>query len=158
MSGDDRPTMPPVRLSSEAELARDALTAPLLSRAAALARWSGSGVPVGAGGELLSGELKSAVALLGLDAADDGAALAHEAWNFAVDTGLVDIEETGGADEELALDSAIGTATPGEELELLTKGDPAEVLDLGVMSTASGGDLGVAVVDGAPGPPEAVPH
>ena len=38
MNGDDHPTLPPVRLPSEAELARDALRAPLLVRAVVLAR------------------------------------------------------------------------------------------------------------------------
>ena len=60
LTGEDRPAMPPVRLSSEAELARDALAAPLFAWAARLASWAGeeggaagAGVPVGAGGELL---------------------------------------------------------------------------------------------------------
>src|SRR3712207_2091684 len=34
----------------------------------------------------------------------------------------------------------------------------AEALDLGVVRAAGGGDLGVPVDNGAPGPPEAVPH
>src|SRR3712207_7506857 len=34
----------------------------------------------------------------------------------------------------------------------------AEALDLGVVRAAGGGDLGVPVENGAPGPPEAVPH
>ena len=49
MTGDDRPTMPPVRLPSEAELARDALAAPLLARAVRLARWAGAGRARGRG-------------------------------------------------------------------------------------------------------------
>ncbi|MGW7515547.1 hypothetical protein ACWGJ2_08125 [Streptomyces sp. NPDC054796] len=142
MTGDDRPTMPPVRLPSEAELARDALAAPLFSRAARLARWAEAGVPVGAGGELLSDQLKAAVEHLGIGDDAEAPALAAEAWNLAVDTGLLEVDE----DEEsgnpesgdgegdrpvLSTDEPVGTATAGEELELLTgKGTPAEVLDL----------------------------
>ncbi len=48
MSG-ERPTLPPVRLHSDAELAREALTSPLLARAARLARWAGPATRVGAG-------------------------------------------------------------------------------------------------------------
>lgn len=36
----DSSPLPPVRLTSAAELARDALSAPLLARAARLARWA----------------------------------------------------------------------------------------------------------------------
>lgn len=142
MSGDDRPTMPPVRLPSDAELARDALAAPLFTRAARLARWAGAGdgggIPVGAGGELLEEQLKEAVAQLGLGADEDGPAYAAEAWNLAVETGLLEVVE----DEEAAAradaadpalgpgsDEPVGTATAGEELERLT-GSPEEVLAL----------------------------
>ncbi|MDB1088464.1 hypothetical protein PJ985_12900 [Streptomyces sp. ACA25] len=139
MSGDDRPTVPPVRLPSDAELARDALAAPLLSRAVRLARWAEPGVPVGAGGELLTAGLREAVGRLGLDAGRDGAAFTAEAWNFAVDTGLVEIEETGepgaasGAETarpEGESEAAIGTAAPGEELTRLTAGAPDDVLEV----------------------------
>ncbi|MEU8350881.1 hypothetical protein [Streptomyces sp. NPDC048845] len=50
--------MPPVRLPSEAELARQALAAPLLARAVRLARWCEPGVRVGAGGELTAAGLR----------------------------------------------------------------------------------------------------
>jgi hypothetical protein len=138
MSGDDRPTMPPVRLPSEAELARDALAAPLLARAAQLARWAEGGVPVGAGGELLDRDLGQAVAQLGLEADEEGIASAAEAWCFAVDTGLVEVEETeddpdSGDDsgpDGSGSENAIGIATPGEELTVLTTGAPGEVLEI----------------------------
>lgn len=41
--------LPPVRLHPEAELARDALSTPLLARAARLARWAGPDTRVDAG-------------------------------------------------------------------------------------------------------------
>ena len=45
----DSSPLPPVRLHPEAELARDALSTPLLSRAARLARWAGPDTRVDAG-------------------------------------------------------------------------------------------------------------
>jgi hypothetical protein len=117
--------MPPVRLPADAELAREALASPLLSRAVRLARWAPPGTPVGAGGELLAAELKSAVGHLGLDGAEDGDAWTADAWNFAVDTGLVEITEAAGD----AAGEAIGTAAPGADLEALTEGGPGEVLE-----------------------------
>ena len=133
MSGDDRPTMPPVRLPADAELARDALAAPLLARAVRLARWAESGVPVGAGGELLDPQRKSAVEELGLggESEDHGAVL--DAWNFAVDTGLLDVteDEDAPAESVAALEEPVGTARPGAELATVTgEGAPAEVLEL----------------------------
>ncbi|MEV6794769.1 hypothetical protein AB0M87_22895 [Streptomyces sp. NPDC051320] len=122
MSG-DRPTMPPVRLNSDAELARDALAAPLFARAVRLARWAGPGTRVGAGGELTDEQLPLAAAELGLPADGDGAAGASEAWGLAVDTGLVDVED---ADEE----DGEGTASSGEQLQLVTSGSPQEILAL----------------------------
>ncbi|MDT0344772.1 hypothetical protein [Streptomyces litchfieldiae] len=125
--------MPPVRLPADAELARDALAAPLFSRAVRLARWTTPGTPVGAGGELLSEELKAAVTHLGLDGAEDGGAFAADAWNFAVDTGLVEITETDGESDGDATGqapAAIGTAAPGEDLAVLTDGGPADVLEI----------------------------
>ncbi|MEV8564087.1 hypothetical protein AB0436_00590 [Streptomyces sp. NPDC051322] len=122
MSG-DRPTMPPVRLNSDAELARDALAAPLFARAVRLARWAGPGTRVGAGGELTDEQLPLAAAELGLPADGDGAAGASEAWRLAVDTGLVDVED---ADEE----DGEGTASPGEQVQLITSGSPQEILAL----------------------------
>ncbi|MEU7187652.1 hypothetical protein [Streptomyces sp. NPDC045369] len=141
----DRPTLPPVRLHSDAELARDALSAPLFARAARLARWAEAGVPVGVGGELLEERLADAVDHLGLAGDEDGAGYAAEAWQLAVDTGLVEIEETeepeegaesAGDGDELP-DAATGTAAPGEELSLLTSGSPQDILDiwLGGMET-----------------------
>ncbi|MFF1479834.1 hypothetical protein ACFVYD_20170 [Streptomyces sp. NPDC058301] len=120
MSG-DRPTLPPVRLHSEAELARAALAAPLLARAARLARWAGPGTRVGAGGELVEEQLPAAAAALDLTPDDDGAADASEAWRIAVDAGLVDVQD---ADEE----DGEGTATQGDALALLTSGSPQDVL------------------------------
>ncbi|MEU9120750.1 hypothetical protein AB0C96_12985 [Streptomyces sp. NPDC048506] len=141
----DRPTLPPVRLHSEAELARDALSAPLMARAAKLARWAERGVPVGVGGEILQDALAAATEHLGLADDEDGPAYTAEAWQLAVDTGLVEIEESegtatpGSAEDgaELPDDAAVGTATPGEELSLLTSGSPQDVLDiwLGGMET-----------------------
>ncbi|MFE7315123.1 hypothetical protein ACFU7T_18875 [Streptomyces sp. NPDC057555] len=134
----DRPTMPPVRLASEAELARDALSAPLMARAAGLARWAGSGVPVAVGGELVEKSLAAATEHLGLAADEDGPAYTAEAWQLAVDTGLVEITETEDADaDDLPDDAQVGTATPGEELGLLSSGSPQDILDiwLGGMET-----------------------
>ncbi|MEK8142597.1 hypothetical protein NKH18_10595 [Streptomyces sp. M10(2022)] len=89
----ERLSLPPVRLHTEAELARDALAAPLLARAVRIARWAGPGTRVGAGGELVDAQLPGAAAHLGLTADEDGAAVASEAWRLAVDTGLVDVED-----------------------------------------------------------------
>ncbi|GAB2924408.1 hypothetical protein GCM10022245_66370 [Streptomyces mayteni] len=133
---DERPVMPPVRLPSDAELARAALAAPLLARAARLARWSAPEVPVGAGGELPAELVKHAVAELGLGSDEDGEALAAEAWNFAVDSGLVAVLEDDEADddpdgEEVADGGPVaGTAAPGAELAQLTDGRPADVLEI----------------------------
>ncbi|MFD9818175.1 hypothetical protein ACFWW0_04260, partial [Streptomyces violascens] len=129
MSG-DRPTLPPVRLNSEAELARDALSAPLLARAVRLARWAGPDTRVGAGGELVEEQLPAAAAELGLGDDQDGPAYASEAWRVAVDTGLVDIEDapetpnSAGEEDE----DAEGTASAGDNLSVLTSGSPHDVL------------------------------
>ncbi|MEU7177715.1 MULTISPECIES: hypothetical protein [Streptomyces] len=137
----DRPTLPPVRLHSEAELARDALAAPLMARAAKLARWAEHGVPVGVGGEILQESLGAATEHLGLAADEDGPGYAAEAWQLAVDTGLVEIEESADTDATADAgpldDASVGTATPGEELALLTSGSPRDILDiwLGGMET-----------------------
>ncbi|MFC4467970.1 hypothetical protein ACFPH6_26135 [Streptomyces xiangluensis] len=114
----DSSTLPPVRLTSEAELARDALATPLLSRAVRLARWAGPDTRVGAGGELVEEQLPGAAAELGLEG-EDAAALASEAWRVAVDTGLVAV-----------LDEEEGTVDKGAELALVTSGAPADVLSL----------------------------
>ncbi|WP_030706987.1 hypothetical protein [Streptomyces sp. NRRL F-2580] len=138
MSAESHPTLPPVRLHSDAELARDALVAPLFARAVRLARWAGPGTRVDVGGELVAEQLPEAVAVLGLDAADeDSTGYAGQAWRVAVDTGLVDVtepeedagqgirEEPGQGGEE-----RFGTAAPGEDLALVTSGAPGDVLDL----------------------------
>ncbi|WP_405642690.1 hypothetical protein [Streptomyces sp. NBC_00019] len=114
----DSSPLPPVRLHPEAELARDALSTPLLSRAARLARWAGPDTRVDAGGELVEEQLPAAAELLDLTG-DDAAAWASEAWRVAVDTGLVEI-----TDEEE------GTVAAGEELALLTGGTPHDVLSV----------------------------
>ncbi|MEE1754885.1 hypothetical protein [Streptomyces sp. SP18CS02] len=133
----DRPTLPPVRLHPDAELARDALAAPLLARAVGLARWAGPETRVGAGGELVEELLPAAAEALGLAADDDGAACASEAWRVAVDTGLVVVEDAQGAedaegdvypgDDDEAGD---GTVTAGDNLALITGGTPQDVLSL----------------------------
>ncbi|WP_327282832.1 MULTISPECIES: hypothetical protein [unclassified Streptomyces] len=126
MSAEPHPTLPPVRLPSDAELARDALVAPLFARAVRLARWAGPDTRVDIGGELVAAQLPEAAAALGLDAADEeGPALASQAWRVAVDTGLVDVTEP---DEDAEEES--GTAVPGEDLALVVGGAPGEVLDL----------------------------
>lgn len=131
----ERPTLPPVRLHTEAELARDALAAPLLARAVRLARWAGPGTRVGAGGELVDAQLPAAAEHLGLAADEDGAAEASEAWRLAVDTGLVEVEDPSvdeetepGPEEDGFGEEAEGTVTAGENLALLTGGSPQDVL------------------------------
>ncbi|MFV0130492.1 hypothetical protein ACLGI4_22745 [Streptomyces sp. HMX112] len=123
MSG-DRPTLPPVRLRSDAELARDALAAPLLARAVRLARWAGPATRVGTGGELVEEQLPEAAGALGLEADDDGMAYASEAWRVAVDTGLVVVTDP--TDHE----AGDGTATAGDNLALVTGGSPQDILGL----------------------------
>ncbi|MEV0782106.1 hypothetical protein AB0I52_03760 [Streptomyces sp. NPDC050423] len=133
----ERPTLPPVRLHTEAELARDALAAPLLARAVRLARWAGPGTRVGAGGELVEAQLPAAAEHLGLTADEDGAAEASEAWRLAVDTGLVEVEDPADEETEPGTEPAAedgfgeepeGTVTAGENLALLTGGSPQDVL------------------------------
>ncbi|MEV6940195.1 hypothetical protein AB0N19_39135, partial [Streptomyces sp. NPDC051132] len=111
----DSSPLPPARLHPEAELARAALSTPLLSRAARLARWAGPGTRVDADGALAEEQLPAAAGLLGLTG-DDAAAYAAEAWRIAVDAGLVEIE-----------DEAAGTVRPGAGLARLT-GSPRDVL------------------------------
>ncbi|MET9950806.1 hypothetical protein ABZ135_04560 [Streptomyces sp. NPDC006339] len=130
----DRPTLPPVRLPSDAELARDALAAPLLVRAVRLARWAGPETRVGAGGELVDEQLPAAAELLGLADDEDGEAYASEAWRVAVDTGLIDVQDPEEAEEQAEGPTegedgdGAGTAAPGENLKLLTGGSPQDVL------------------------------
>ncbi|MFJ6753495.1 hypothetical protein ACIQNK_00450 [Streptomyces sp. NPDC091273] len=138
MSAESHPTLPPVRLHSDAELARDALVAPLFARAVRLARWAGPGTRVGIGGELVADQLPEAVTVLGLDAADaDSAGYASQAWRVAADTGLVDVTEpeedagqAGGPGAGQDGEERFGTAAPGEDLALVTRGAPGDVLDL----------------------------
>lgn len=118
---EDHPTLPPVRLHSDAELARDALATPLLTRAVRLARWAGPGTRVGAGGELVDEQLPAAAEELGLGDGD-GAAYASEAWRIAVDTGLVEIHDPQDDDADY------GTVTAGENLALITSGSPQDIL------------------------------
>ncbi|TXS29137.1 hypothetical protein EAO71_10400 [Streptomyces sp. ms191] len=119
----DRPTLPPVRLHSDAELARDALVTPLLARAVRLARWAGPGTRVGAGGELVDEQLPAAAEALGLTADEDGEAYASEAWRVAVDTGLVEVEDGEDDDEP-------GAVSTGENLALVTGGTPRDILGI----------------------------
>ncbi|MGW5468634.1 hypothetical protein [Streptomyces chartreusis] len=121
----DSAPLPPVRLHPEAELARDALSTPLLSRAARLARWAGPDTRIDAGGGLVDEQLPAAAEQLGLSG-DDAAAYAAEAWRVAVDTGLVEI-----------VDEEEGTVEAGAELALLTGGAPHDVLAvwLGALET-----------------------
>ena len=124
MSGDDRPTMPPVRLLSDAELARDALAAPLFVRAAKLAGWAGDGVRVGVGGGLLPLQIKEAVDELGLSGDEDGPAYATAAWDLALETGLVEFDE----DEEDEDGEGGGAASAAEvdERKKETEGEAGE--------------------------------
>ncbi|MFI5675909.1 hypothetical protein [Streptomyces cellulosae] len=121
----DSSPLPPVLLHPEAELARDALSTPLLSRAARLARWAGPDTRVDAGGGLVDEQLPAAAEVLGLSG-DEAAAYASEAWRVAVDTGLVEV-----------VDEEAGTVTTGEDLALLTAGSPHDVLSvwLGALET-----------------------
>ncbi len=112
----DSSPLPPVRLHPEAELARDALSTPLLSRAARLARWAGPDTRVDAGGGLVDEQVPAAAEVLGLSG-DDAAADASEAWRVAVDAGLVEV-----------VDEEEGTVRAGEDLALLTGGSPQDVL------------------------------
>ncbi|MEH0629290.1 hypothetical protein [Streptomyces stelliscabiei] len=137
----DSSPLPPVRLLPEAELAREALATPLLSRAVRLARWAGPDTRVGTGGELVDEQLPAAAEALGLTGAgvDDGdaAASASEAWRVAVDTGLVEIVNPEGIEgpdgpegPEGPQGGAEGAVTVGEELALLTGGGPQDVLGI----------------------------
>ncbi|MEW2551049.1 hypothetical protein AB0957_04770 [Streptomyces zhihengii] len=138
---EDRPTLPPVLLPPEAELARAALAAPLLARAVRLARWAGPETRVGAGGELVTEQLGAAARELGLPDGpdDDGPAYAGEAWRVAVETGLVEVEDpqdeaAGTPDDEEGTapgdDEDTGGAVAGDNLALVTKGSPQDVLGL----------------------------
>ncbi|MEV0690238.1 hypothetical protein [Streptomyces sp. NPDC050388] len=112
----DSSPLPPVRLHPDAELAREALSTPLLSRAVRLARWAGPATRVDAGGGLVDEQLSAAAEALGLSG-EEAAADAGEAWRVAVDAGLVDV-----------VDEEEGTVTAGADLALLTGGSPQDVL------------------------------
>ncbi|QES50730.1 hypothetical protein DEJ50_25725 [Streptomyces venezuelae] len=129
MSAESHPLLPPVRLHSEAELARDALATPLLSAAVRLARWAGPGTRVGAGGELLDEQLPEAAGLLGLGTDPDGPAYASQAWRVAVDAGLVEVTEPEDVERDTD-EGGFASAEPGEDLALVTGGTPGDVLDL----------------------------
>jgi hypothetical protein len=131
---EDRPTLPPVRLHSDAELARAALATPLLARAVRLARWADSRTRVGVGGELVDEQLQAAAEALGLGGDDDGPACASEAWRVAVDTGLVDIDDAGSEGDG-------GGVVAGVNLARVTGGSPQDVLGLWLDA------LGVAFAD-----------
>jgi hypothetical protein len=112
----DSSPLPPVRPASEPQLARDALTTELLSRAARLARWAGPGTRVDAQGALVAEQLPAAAEELALTG-DDAADAAARAWRIAVDTRLVEIT-----------DPDQGTVAAGATLRLLTGGSPQDVL------------------------------
>ncbi|WP_330350160.1 hypothetical protein [Streptomyces sp. NBC_00582] len=112
----DSSPLPPVRLHPEAELARDALSTPLLSRAARLARWTGPDTRVDSGGRLVEDQLPAAAETLALTG-DEAAAEVGDAWQVALDIGLVEI-----------VDEEAGTVRPGEDLDRLTGGSPHDVL------------------------------
>ncbi|WP_419993946.1 hypothetical protein [Streptomyces boninensis] len=147
------PSLPPVQLPDEAELARAALSAPLFAHAVVLARWSGSQTRVGAGGELLDDDLRAAAKQLGLGEDEEDLARADDAWRIAVDTGLVEVEpvdeagEEGDAEGEAEDTGSSGTVTHGEELALVGKGSPQDILGLwltaceSVLSDAAAPDL-----------------
>ncbi|MFE5733358.1 hypothetical protein ACFQ7A_20945 [Streptomyces sp. NPDC056528] len=124
----DHPTLPPVRLRADAELARDALAAPLLADAVRLARWAGPDTRVDAGGELADEQLPAAAEVLELPAGEESELRAGDAWRLAVDTGLVDVEDGEAADGDG--EDVPGRARPGENLALLTGGSPRDVLAL----------------------------
>src|SRR5215470_4939456 len=114
----DRLVLPPVRLPSEAELARDALAAPLLARAVRLARWAGPGTRVGPGGDLVDEQLPAAAEQLGLgDDLPEGEGESHaaEAWSLALDTSLVEVDEDSAEQSEVR---------QGEQLALVARGGP----------------------------------
>ncbi|CAL9420790.1 hypothetical protein SUDANB176_01858 [Streptomyces sp. enrichment culture] len=131
----DSSPLPPARLHPEAELARDALSTPLLSRAARLARWAGPETRVDAGGGLVDEQLPEAAEVLGLSGRD-AAADASDAWRVAVDAGLVEV-----------VDEEEGTVAAGADLALLTGGSPQDVLGVWlaaletVLADASAPDL-----------------
>lgn len=107
------PTMPPVRLRPDAELAREALAAPSLARAVRLARWAAPGTPVTEGGALSAERARAAgehLRLVGEDGEPDATA---EAWWLALETGLLEIAVADGGDTDAsATDRGAATAAP----------------------------------------------
>ncbi|WP_338675792.1 hypothetical protein V1460_24665 [Streptomyces sp. SCSIO 30461] len=125
------PAVPPVRLRPEAELARDALSTPLLSRAVRLARWAGPGTRVDAGGMLVDEQLPDAAEALGFAADEEGTADASAAWRVAVDTGLAEVVvPDDGTDDAYGGGETAGSVTAGGSLPLVTGGSPRDVLAL----------------------------
>ncbi|CAL9570016.1 hypothetical protein [Streptomyces sp. enrichment culture] len=149
----DSSTLPPARLHPEAELARDALSTPLLSRAVRLARWAGPATRVDAGGGLVEEQVPAAAEELGLTG-DDAAAEAAEAWRAAVDAGLVEVtdEEEGTVAAGADLGTVTGGGSPHEVLEvwlaaLETVLADASVPDLGGLVDAIAADEGSGELD-----------
>jgi len=135
--------LPPVRLLPADDLAQLALAAPLLERALRLARWAAPHREVDAMGELLDDDLTLAAVELGLADADgdevveDGLAWTAQAWDVAVDTGLVSLEIPETAAEATQPGEVAGRAYPGETLDRVGKGDPHEILDLWLAAAES---------------------
>lgn len=157
----DSSPLPPVRLTSEPELARDALAAPLLLQAVRLARWAGSeeaggtegageagepaaspesagpGAPADTGGGLPAELLPAAAETLGL-AGETAESEVRAAWRVATGAGLV--RTAGAADADTDADA--------DELRLITSGAPGDVLRVWlraletVLADASLPDLG----------------
>lgn len=163
----DRPAMPPVLLSPEAALARDALAAPLFGRAVRLARWAVPRIRAGADGRLPGEELDGAIAHLELTGDEDGAAQASAAWRFAVGSGLVTVAKAASADQAGAGGAAQGptggpeprktveeaapaTAATGEKAALVTSGSPRDIL--GIWLAGLEAVLGEAAAFGPSGP------
>ncbi|MEV6009004.1 hypothetical protein AB0M29_19590 [Streptomyces sp. NPDC051976] len=142
--------LPPVRLLPADDLARLALTVPLLDRALRLAGWAAPHRQVDAMGELLEGELREAAAALGLlseasaaasgeeeDAEEAALAETAQAWGVAVDTGLLTLEIDEQAEESTPLGEVAGRAVPGEAYRRVEAGDPQDVLDVWLAAAES---------------------
>ncbi|NJQ02141.1 hypothetical protein [Streptomyces zingiberis] len=166
----DRSEMPPLRLPSEAELARQALAAPLFADAVRLAR----GVrPAPAAGTPGTRDAPVTVVPGGADGGAGGAAGGDAlAWRIAVATGLAGAggepgpagngsAATGPAGERPAAGGAARAATAGEVVRRITVAGPGEILGLwrGALETVLGGNgtgpgesrgHGAASPDGSP--------
>ncbi|MDT3396082.1 hypothetical protein RKE29_05400 [Streptomyces sp. B1866] len=125
----DRPTLPPVRLRGDAELARDALAAPLFDRAVRLARWTDGERRVAADGDLLADDLRAAAGHLGLGGDEEALAEAADAWRMALATGVVAIRE----DQDEAAGGTGGAQGPGPEAEypVVTQAEGLWLIDKG---------------------------